>query len=111
MEGPFLGRLSEVRSCCRLWAWFVSVVARLLQCWVICSSSSRVFLCLLQGGGIGDPLTPLCTRKGIDDEMGGAHKTFFHRGRRLDGAALIHQRLVEAAQTLTQRLGEDKVSL
>jgi len=43
--------------------------------------------------------------------MGGAHKTFFHRGRRLDGDELIHQRLVDAAPKLTKRLGEDKVSL
>ena len=68
-------------------------------------------MCLLQGGGIDDPLAPLCTRKGIDDEMGGAHKTFFHRGRRLDGDELIHQRLVDAPPKLTKRLGEDKVYL
>ncbi len=66
---------------------------------------------LLQGGGIGDPLAPLCTRKGVDDEMGGTDETFFHRGRRLDGDEFIHQRLVDAATKLTERLGEYTVYL
>jgi len=47
-------------------------------------SARAFFLSLIQGGGIGDPLAPLFTREGVDDEMGGADQTFFHRRRRLD---------------------------
>jgi len=47
--------------------------------------SARVFLRLLQRGGVSDPLAPLCPREGIDDEMGGADETCFQRGCSLDG--------------------------
>ena len=66
---------------------------------------------LVEGGGIRDPLAALLTREGIEDEMGRADKTFFHRGRRLDGDECIHQRLVDAAPKLTERFGEYKVYL
>jgi hypothetical protein len=65
----------------------------------------------LQGGGIGDPLAPLCTRKGVDDEIGGADKTCCHRRRRLEGAQLIHEGLIEAAAKRAARLGSHKVGL
>ncbi len=66
---------------------------------------------LIQRGGIGNPLAPLFTREGVDDEMGGTDQTGFHRGRSLDSDELIHQSLVNTATKLTERLGEDKVSL
>ena len=72
---------------------------------------SSVFLSLIQRGGVGDPLAPLFTRKSIDDEMGGADQTCFHRGRRLDGDEFIHQHLVDTATKRTERLGQDKVCL
>jgi len=64
--------------------------------------SSRVFLSLLQRGGVGDPLAALFTRKGIDDEMGGADEACFHRGCSLDGYEGIHEFLVNAATKLTK---------
>ena len=66
---------------------------------------------LIQRSGIGDPLTALFTWEGVDDEMGGTDKTFFHSGGRLDGDQLIHQRLVNATAKLAQGLGEHKVGL
>ena len=68
-------------------------------------SARAFFLRLIQGGGIGDPLAPLFTREGVDDEMGWADKTFVHRRRRLDGDQLIHEGLVNAAAKLAERLG------
>ena len=67
--------------------------------------SASVFLCFIQGGRIGDPLAALFTGEGVDDEMGGADQPLFHRGRRLHGDQLIHERLVNAATKLTESLG------
>ena len=79
---------------------------------VSCVPSARaVFLRLIQGGGIGDPLAPLCTREGVDDEMGWADKTFVHRRRRLESDQLIHEGFVHAAAKLAERLGSHKVGL
>ena len=56
-------------------------------------------------------MAALFRRKGIDDKMGRTDQPGFHRGRRLEGKALIPERLVDAAAQLTQGLGEDKVGL
>ena len=98
-------------SCWRLWAWRCNCVARRLHRWAIRAIISRVFLCLIQRGGIGDPLAALLTREGIDDEMRGANKALFHRGSCLDGDQLIHERLVDTATKLAEGLGEHKVDL
>ena len=65
----------------------------------------------IQGGRIRDALTPLLTRKGIDDEMRWTDKTFLHGGRSLDGNELIHEGLGNAAAKLTERLRKHKVGL
>ena len=65
----------------------------------------------IQCGGIGDALTALLTREGIDDEMSRADQSLFHRCRGLDGQEFIHEGLVNAAAKLTQRLGQHKVGL
>jgi hypothetical protein len=65
-------------------------------------------LSLIQGGGIGDPLAPLCTRKGLDDEMSRADEPCFHRSCRLDGQQLLHEPLVNTAAALTKGLGQPK---
>jgi len=62
-------------------------------------------LSLIQRCGIGDALAALLTRKGIDDEMGRADETCIHGGGGLDGNELIHQRFVDTAAKLAQRLG------
>jgi hypothetical protein len=67
--------------------------------------SARVFLSLIQRGGVGDPWAALFTREGIDDEMGGADEPCFHRGCSLDGDEGIHELLVNAATQLTEGLG------
>src|SRR5712691_11492274 len=95
-------------SCWRLWAWLCNCVARRLHRWAIRSIISRVFLCLIQRGGIGDPLAALLTREGIADEMRGADKALLHRGRCLDGDQLIHECLVDTATKLAEGLGEHK---
>jgi hypothetical protein len=71
--------------------------------WAI--NSSVFFLCLIQRGGIGAPLAPLFTREGVEDKMGGADQTFFHRRRRLDSDQFLHEGLVHAAAKLAERLG------
>ena len=66
---------------------------------------------LLQRCGIGDALTALLTRQGLDDEMGRADETFIHGGGGLDGHALIQKRFVDTAAKRAPRLGEHKVRL
>ena len=73
--------------------------------------SSSVFLCLLQCGSIRDALAALFARKGIDDEMRWADQPLFHRGGRLHGEALIHERFINTATKLTEGLGEHNVGL
>ena len=73
--------------------------------------SASVFLCFIQRRGIGDPLTPLFTRKGIDDEMRRADQALLHGGSGLDGNELIHEGLVKAAAKLTESLRKHKVGL
>ena len=68
-------------------------------------------MCFLQRGGLGDPLTPLCTRQGIDDEMRRTDQALLHGGSGLDGNERIHERLVNAAAKLAEGLGQDKVGL
>ena len=68
-------------------------------------------MCFIQRRGIGDPLTPLFTRKGIDDAMRRADQALLHGGSGLDGNELIHEGLVHAAAKLAEGLGQDKVSL
>jgi hypothetical protein len=72
---------------------------------------AKVFLRLVQCGGIGDALAALFTRKGIDDEMGRADQTCVHCGRRLHGNQCIHERFVDMTTKLTERLWQDTVSL
>ena len=43
--------------------------------------------------------------EGVDDERGGADKTFVHRRRRVESDQLIHEGLVNAAAKLATRLG------
>src|SRR5712691_5393922 len=104
-------RMTFFSSCCRCWAWLRRGMARRLHRWGSPSMRSRVFLSLIQRGGVGDPLAPWFTRESIDDEMGGADQTCFHRGRRLDGDEFIHQHLVDTATKLTERLWKYKVYL
>lgn len=66
---------------------------------------------LLQGGGLGDPWAPWCTREGVDDERDWADQTFGHRRRRLESAQLLHAGLVHAAATRAARLGSPNVGL
>jgi hypothetical protein len=68
-------------------------------------------LCFIQRGGIGDPLTTLFTRKGIDDEMRRADQSLFHGGSGLEGDQLIHEGCVNAAAKLAEGLGQHKVGL
>jgi hypothetical protein len=63
----------------------------------------------IQRGGIGDPLTPLFTRKGIDDEMRRTDKALVHGGSGLDGNELIYEGLINTAAKLAEGLGQDKV--
>ena len=63
------------------------------------------FLRFIQRGGIRDPLTPLFTRKGIDDEMRRTDKSLFHSGGGWDSDQRIHEGLVNAAAKLAERLG------
>jgi hypothetical protein len=56
-------------------------------------------------------LAAWCTRKGSDDERGGADEACLHRGCSLEGAAGIQECLVNAATKLTERLWEYKVHL
>lgn len=65
----------------------------------------------VQRGGIGDALTALFTRKGIEDEMRWTDEAFLHGGGGLDGDQLIHQGLVHAVTKLAQGLGQHKVGL
>ena len=66
---------------------------------------------LIQCGGIRDPLTPLFTREGIDEEMRRTDQPLLHGGGGLDGDQLIYEGLIKAATKLTQGLGQNKVGL
>jgi hypothetical protein len=68
-------------------------------------------LCVIQCCGIGDPLTTLCTRKSIDDEVGWANQSFLHGSSGLNGAQLLHEGFVNATAKLAESLGQDKVGL
>ena len=68
-------------------------------------------MCLIQRGGIGDPLAALLTREGIDDEMRGADKALLHRCCCLDGDQRIHECFVDTTTKLAEGLGEHKVHL
>ena len=68
-------------------------------------------MCFIQRGGIGDTLTPLFTRKGIDDEMRRTDQALVHGGGGLDGNEGIRKGLVYAAAKLTEGLGQYKVDL
>ena len=65
---------------------------------------ANFFLRFIQRGGIGDPLAPLLSEEGINDEMGGADEACFHRGCSLDGDEGIHECLINAATKLTESL-------
>ena len=65
----------------------------------------------IQCGSVRDALTPLLTRKGIDDEMRRTAKTFLHGGSSLDGNELILEGLVNTAAKLTEGLRKHKVGL
>ena len=56
--------------------WLVSVVAERGHCRRIRAISCRLFLCLVQCRGIGDALTTLLRRKGIDQQMRWADEPF-----------------------------------
>lgn len=71
----------------------------------------RVFLGLIQGGGIRDTLRPLLRREGIDQQMRWAHESLVHSGGGLDGYQLIHQGLIDAATELGQGFGQDNMGL
>jgi hypothetical protein len=73
--------------------------------------SSRVFLSLIQRGGICDALTALFHRKGVDDQMGGADQPCVHGSRGVDGDECIHECFVNAASKLPESLGEHKMRL
>lgn len=68
-------------------------------------------MCLIQRGGIGDPLAALLTREGIDDEMRGADQALLHRCCCLDGDQRIHECFVDTTTKLAEGLGEHKVHL
>ena len=68
-------------------------------------------MCFIQRGGIGDTLTPLFTRKGIDDEMRRTDQALVYGGCGLDGNECIREGLVHAAAKLAEGLGQYKVSL
>jgi hypothetical protein len=68
-------------------------------------------LSLVQRGGIGDSLAALFRGKGIDQEVGRAHKALGHSGSGLEGHQLIPQGLVETASKLRQSFGQDEVIL
>ena len=68
-------------------------------------------MCLIQRGGIGDPLAPLFARKRINDQMGGTDQASFHGRRRLDGEERIHESLIDATAKLGQGCGQHKVRL
>jgi hypothetical protein len=65
----------------------------------------------IQRGGICDPLTPLCTREGIDDEMRRTDQALLHGGGGVDGDECIHEGFVNAAAKLAERCGSHKVGL
>ena len=73
--------------------------------------SSRVFLSLIQRGGIRDALAALFCGEGVKNQMGGADKPCVHGGRGLDGDEFIHECFVNAATKLSEGLGEHKMRL
>jgi hypothetical protein len=58
-----------------------------------------------------NPLAPLLTRQGVDDQVRWADQACLHRGRRLDGQPFLHQRRRETAATLGKYLGEHTMHL
>ena len=65
----------------------------------------------LQRGGIGDTLTPLCTRKGIADERRRTDKALLHGGSGLESNEVIHEGCINTATKRTEGLGEHTVGL
>jgi hypothetical protein len=66
---------------------------------------------LVKRGGVGDPLAPLLSGKGIDEQMRRADQPRRHGSGGLDGQQFIDQGLVEPAAKLGQRFGQHKVCL
>ena len=66
---------------------------------------------LVEGSGIGDPLTALLAGKRINDQVGRADEAFVHSGSGLDGQQFVHQSFVNAAAKLGQDFGQHKVLL
>src|SRR5688572_684386 len=93
-------RMTFLRLCFRSSAWVCRAVRRRLHGLVMREMSSNVFLSFIEGGGIGDALRALFTRKRIDDEMRRADEPLLHGGGSLDGDELVHERLVNASAKL-----------
>jgi len=73
--------------------------------------SSRVFLSFREGCGIGDPWRALVTRQRVNDKMGWADQACIQGGSGLEGAELVHERLVKATATLTPGGRQHQVGL
>ena len=71
----------------------------------------RIFLSLVERGGVRDTLAALLGRERINEQMSRTDEIWFHGGSRLDGQQFIHQRRIDAAAKLNQGFGQDKVSL
>ena len=58
-----------------------------------------------------NPLAPLLTRQGVDDQGRWADQACLHRGRRLDRAQCLHQRRIPTAPKLGEHFREHDMRL